>query len=77
MKIINDDCLVAMAALVGLMAGALRALWPWQDADRNIQLPSAGEPVVGVVALCVAGFIFVTLLAVVGARIEGRSTSAT
>ncbi|MEX1055074.1 MAG: DUF368 domain-containing protein, partial [Rhodothermales bacterium] len=23
-----------MAALVGLMAGALRALWPWQEADR-------------------------------------------
>ena len=61
-----------MAALVGLMAGALRALWPWQDADRAIQLPSAGDPVGIVVILALAGFVFVTLLAVVGTRLEGR-----
>lgn len=44
-----------MAALVGLMIGSLRALWPWQDADRALLSPVAGEwavpLVLGVVGL--------------------------
>lgn len=53
---------VTMAALVGLMAGSLRALWPWQDADRALHLPRAGEPVASVLLLLAAGFVFVTVL---------------
>lgn len=30
---------VTMAALVGLMAGSLRALWPWQDETRGLEAP--------------------------------------
>lgn len=63
---------VTMAALVGLMLGALRALWPWQDFDRSIQLPETGEPVWGVILLGAAGFAFVTALAVWGDRIQER-----
>ena len=59
-----------MAALVGLMAGALRALWPWQDLDRSLHLPAPGDPVWTVVTLAVVGFSFVVGLAVVGDRIE-------
>jgi putative membrane protein len=61
---------MTMAALVGLMVGALRALWPWQAADRALQLPGAGDPVWSVVGLGLAGFAFVTLLAFWGSRIE-------
>lgn len=31
---------VTMAVLVGLMAGSLRALWPWQTSSRALQAPS-------------------------------------
>lgn len=51
-----------MAALVGLMAGSLRALWPWQGADRELLLPAAGDPVASVIALAVVGFAAVSLL---------------
>lgn len=53
---------LTMAALVGLMAGSLRALWPWQDADRGLRMPGAGESLGWVIALALAGFLFVTLL---------------
>jgi putative membrane protein len=52
-----------MAALVGLMAGSLRALWPWLAADRSLHLPAEGDPVGSVVLLAVLGFVLVTALA--------------
>ena len=45
-----------MAALVGLIAGALRALWPYLGPQRALRWPEAGEPVVLVVILALAGF---------------------
>jgi putative membrane protein len=62
-----------MAALVGLMAGALRALWPWQEADRTLHIPAPGEPVAIVIVLAVVGFILVSLLALFGDRMERAS----
>jgi putative membrane protein len=59
---------VTMAALVGLMAGSLRALWPWQEEDRTMHLPGAGDPVASVLLLLAAGFVFVTLLTWWGRR---------
>lgn len=67
---------VTMAALVGLMAGALRALWPWQAADRALHLPEGGDPIWSVVVLAVIGFAFVTVLAFWGNRIEKRLKEA-
>lgn len=32
-----------MAALVGLMVGSLRALWPWLGGDRSIELPASWD----------------------------------
>ena len=54
---------MTMAALVGLMAGSLRALWPWQTETRSLLAPPAdtGEVVI-VVALALAGFAAVTAL---------------
>jgi putative membrane protein len=45
-----------MAALVGLIAGALRALWPYGAEARVLRGPEAGEPIVPVVVLALVGF---------------------
>jgi putative membrane protein len=50
-----------MAALVGLMAGSLRALWPWQDESRTLLAPD--DPVVPVL-LAIAGAVFVAAIQV-------------
>ena len=50
-----------MAALVGLMAGSLRALWPWLDEDRAI----LGPPDAGALGLA-AGLALVGAVAVLG-----------
>jgi putative membrane protein len=60
-----------MAALVGLMAGSLRALWPWQpweSHERVLLWPGTGDPVATVVLLAAAGFAFVALLTWWGSR---------
>jgi putative membrane protein len=59
---------LTMAALVGLMAGSLRALWPWQDAERTLRLPAPAEPVLPVLALAVGGFALVAFLTWWGQR---------
>ena len=51
-----------MAVLVGLMAGSLRALWPWQDEARTLSLPETGEPVQSVILLAILGFAAVATL---------------
>lgn len=45
-----------MAALVGLIAGALRALWPYGGAERALRLPGPEDPVLPVVLLALLGF---------------------
>lgn len=45
-----------MAALVGLIAGALRALWPYVGPERALHLPGADDPVGSVVGLSLLGF---------------------
>jgi putative membrane protein len=51
-----------MAALVGLMAGALRALWPWLDDDRGLLPPPAEPGTLVIVALAVAGALAIAAL---------------
>ncbi|HSJ28350.1 MAG TPA: DUF368 domain-containing protein, partial [Acidimicrobiia bacterium] len=56
---------VTMAVLVGLMAGSLRALWPWQDESRALQAPvDPGLPVI----LMLAGASFVLVIQYVAWR---------
>lgn len=59
---------LTMAALVGLMVGSLRALWPWQNADRGLELPNAVGDTVVVAALVIFGFAMVRLLELVSQR---------
>ncbi|PSQ96640.1 MAG: DUF368 domain-containing protein [Bacteroidetes bacterium SW_9_63_38] len=51
-----------MAVLIGLIAGALRSLWPYVGAHRTLQFPTAGDPIGSVISLCIAGFATVLLL---------------
>ena len=55
-----------MAALTGLMAGALRALWPWQTEARELLPPAA--PLWSPVALFALGFVFVAVIAWIGSE---------
>lgn len=66
-----------MAALVGLMAGSLRALWPWQpweSHERVLLWPQPGDPVGSVILLTASGFLFVALLTWLGSRRIADST---
>ena len=68
-----------MAALVGLMAGSLRALWPWQPWDspeRVLLWPQQGDPVTSVLLLTAAGFAFVAILTWWGSRRIADSSPA-
>lgn len=51
-----------MAVLIGLIAGALRALWPFLGEDRSLQWPAEGEPVLLVVMLTLGGASFIGAL---------------
>jgi putative membrane protein len=58
-----------MAALLGLMIGSLRALWPWAEDDRALRAPTeAGE--VGTAALyaAVGAALVLSLIAVASRR---------
>lgn len=46
---------ITMAALVGLMAGSLRSLWPWLSEDRSMLLPVADTDTIVVVVWGLVG----------------------
>lgn len=52
-----------MAALVGLMAGSLRALWPWLTEDRGLLAPPDGASLAMAAGLALLGLVVVTLAA--------------
>jgi len=65
---------ITLAVMTGLMAGSLRALWPWQDSDRNLLSPEQNWPqVTGLVFLGVA---IVTALIWVAAKRESIKDDA-
>ncbi|MFW5955567.1 MAG: DUF368 domain-containing protein [Rhodothermales bacterium] len=59
-----------MAALVGLMAGALRALWPYLGENGELLLPRAGDPIWSVFVIGVIGFALVFSLIIFSDRFE-------
>lgn len=70
-----------MAALIGLMVGSLRKVWPFQimtpEGSENV-LPAAFDGVVGATALaCAVGIAIVATMTIVGARkAAGRPAAA-
>lgn len=68
---------LTLVVLTGIMAGALRALWPWQgdEHDRSLYAPSGGVPLT--VTLAAAGFaLVVTVLYLAHRRTAAESPAA-
>lgn len=57
-----------LAALIGLMVGSLRVLWPWPDGLDSTALGSPGTNVLGVSLLAAAALILVVALGRLGNR---------
>lgn len=58
-----------LLVMTGLMAGSLRALWPWQEEDRTLLAPGGNTGSVVLLALAGAGVVLAVLL------VESRVTS--
>lgn len=68
---------VTLVILTGVMAGALRALWPWQgedEHDTSLYAPTEGVPLT--LALALAGFVVVATVLVIGHRKEQAAAAA-
>lgn len=63
-----------LAVMAGLMLGSLRALWPWQEADRTLLAPSGN--VLAIVGLFLAGMAVVGLLIIAEDRMNARQVRA-
>ena len=61
-----------MVVLAGLMIGALRSLWPWQDASGALQGPGADWPLMLLLAL--VGVAAVQLLVLVESRLAAHAS---
>lgn len=64
---------VVLAALIGLMAGSMRVLWPWpagEDGVGDTGLQAPDGDVVGVVLLVVVGAVVVLAVAALGRRVR-------
>ncbi|MCK1798316.1 DUF368 domain-containing protein [Streptomyces sp. XM4193] len=59
---------IAIVVMTGLMAGSMRALWPWQDDDRNMYAPGDGAP--ATFTLMAFGFALVVTVIVAERRIR-------
>ncbi|WP_062947556.1 DUF368 domain-containing protein [Brachybacterium sp. sponge] len=60
-----------MVVLAGVMIGALRSLWPWQDVSGALQRPGADWPLMLLLAL--VGVAAVQLLVLVESRLAARA----
>ncbi|GAA2002702.1 DUF368 domain-containing protein [Nocardiopsis rhodophaea] len=61
---------ITLVVLTGLMAGSLRALWPWQDENRTLHAPEGDIPVT--VALAVLGFVIVVAVLLFERSVQAR-----
>lgn len=66
-----------MAVLVGLMAGSLRALWPWLGEDRGLEWYGGDDRLESVVLLFAAGLILSVAITVYEIRKKKSGPPAT
>ncbi len=66
---------LTMAALVGLMLGSLRALWPFLEEDRGLRMPEDGDPILLALALGLGGLVFVLALTRIGDAAEAAESA--
>lgn len=67
---------MTMAVLVGMMAGSLRAIWPYLDEDRGLLPPPADATVLVPIGLVLIGAALVMGLLWMGVRAEQRGGEA-
>lgn len=70
-RLLTDHHDTVMAALIGLMAGSLRVLWPWPDGTDTAVLAAPSDPLMPTL-LAVVGFGAVVAIGVVGRRSAGH-----
>lgn len=63
---------LTLVVMTGLMAGSLRALWPWQDDDRTLLAPSQDNLVLCIVLALVGAAAVITVI-VIEHRIKARA----
>lgn len=68
---------IVLAALVGLMGGSLRVLWPWPLGVDSTKLGSPDSDVGLAIGMAVVGFAFVLIIARIATQIEGPHTPST
>ena len=74
-RLLRDHRDTVMAALIGLMAGSLRVLWPWPDGTETTEMAAPTEPLIPVL-LALAGFAFVAALGIFARRFEDEQQVA-
>ena len=60
-----------MVVLAGVMVGALRSLWPWQESTGALRAPGSDWPLL--LGIAVAGVLVVQLLVLIEARTMARA----
>mgnify|MGYP001815607587 CR=1 FL=1 len=60
-----------MAALIGLMVGSLRVLWPWPEGVDSTLLEAPGDAAGTTIGLAVLGFVVVVGIDLVSKRVGG------
>jgi putative membrane protein len=65
-----------MAALIGLMLGSLRVVWPWPSGVDSTAIDAPSDPIWSTVLLAVAGVVVVLAFNEIGKRFEHRTTEA-
>lgn len=68
-RALRDHYNTVMAALIGLMVGSLRVLWPWPRGVDSTALEAPGEDLLAAVLLAVVAFVVVLGIEAVGRRI--------
>ena len=68
-RMLRDHHDIVMAALIGLMTGSLRVLWPWPDGTDTANLAAPTDPLVPIL-LALAGL---AVVAVIGRLARGSS----
>jgi len=64
--LLNNRHALTMAALTGLMVGSLRALWPWQSADRDVLPPPDLASLAAMALIAAGGFAAISLVIWIG-----------
>lgn len=65
---------LVMSAMVGLMLGSLRVLWPWPGGTATTRLAWPSDDIVVPVLLAVGGFALVVVVELIATRSHERST---